>query len=48
MNRSVRGADSDNVTLTLEERKSMADALAGRQSLVSSAGRAWKFAFPGS
>jgi hypothetical protein len=31
MNKSVRGADADNVTLTLEERKSMADALAGRQ-----------------
>lgn len=31
MNASDRGADADNVTLTLEERQSMADALAGRE-----------------
>ena len=31
MSKSDRGADSDHVTLTLGERQSMADALAGRE-----------------
>jgi hypothetical protein len=31
MNKPDRGAGADNVTLTLEERQSMADALAGRE-----------------